>query len=134
MKIDNIPTKVTVKAIKDTIFTGKKYCFAYVDIHQDWSWDGESQIIDFAKKSISVLWSEKELKKFKPNYTVHNFLLDLKEGKSNEIKRLRKARQKRYYKDKRGNVIDLGKIRKERIDFLNNNDIRFFEINFVESK
>lgn len=133
MKIDTIPTKIKAPAMKHSIFTGKKYCFVHVDMLKDYSWDGEKQIIDFKRKALSVLWSEKELKQFRPNDTVHNFLSSLKVGQAEEIKRLKKARQKRYYKSKLYpfETIDLGKIRKERIDFLTDNDIRFIEIEFV---
>ncbi len=131
MKLDITPHKTTAKAMEYSIFTGKKYCFVYVDMLNDWSWDGEKQIVQFDKKGLSVLWSEEELKGFRQSDTVHNFLLKLKAEQIVEIKKLSKKGQKKTFKDKRGIVHDLTKIRKERIDFLTNNDIRFFEVTFL---
>ena len=131
MHIDTMPQKITAKAIKDSIFTGKKYLFAYYDYNTDCSWDGEKTILDFNNKSISVLFSKEELEKFAPSEGVHEFLLRLKEVAQEELKRLKKPRQARFYKDKlTGNKIDMKEIRDKRIEFLTKNDIRFFEINF----
>lgn len=131
MKIDKIPKKITAKSITDSIFSGTKYLFAYFDNQKDISWDGEKDMIDFYHKAVSVLFSKKELETFAPSRGVHEFLLNLREDKEKELKRLKKPRQARKYKDKlTGETIDLKAIRDERIEFLTNNEIIFVEINF----
>lgn len=131
MRLDITPHKTTAKAMEHSIFTGKKYCFVYIDMLKDWSWDGDKQKVYFVEKGLSVLWNDEELKGFRQSDTVHNYLLTLKAEQVEEIKKLSRKGQRKTFKDKRGIVHDLTKIRKERIDFLTNNDIRFFEINFV---
>ena len=132
MKLNTIPTRIKAQSMEHSIFTGKKYCFVYVDMHRDFSWDGEKQIVDFVDKGVSVLFSEKELKAFRESDTVHNFLLELKAEQINELKKLSKKGQRKTYKCKNGKIYDLAKQRKERIEFLTDNDIRFVEIQFTK--
>lgn len=136
MKIDTTPNKQTVA---HPFFTGKKYCFCYCDgsttvgdpygyeNHYDW------------ENAPTVLWTEKELKAFLPNSTVHAFRLSMEEGMKEEIARLTKSKRgaetahiPRVGLDK--TPINLKKRMEERIAFLKANRIDFVEITFVKEK
>jgi hypothetical protein len=153
MKIDKIPThKITAKAVEYSIFTGKKYCFANVDMLRDFSWDGEQEKIDWINKAESVLFSKKELEAFCPSRGVHEFLLELNKARKEEIKRLKREMKTaktfwihskyKWIKDSklvtsenREQILknwscNPKQMLKDRIEFLESNDIRFVEINF----
>lgn len=157
MKIDTTPTKITAKKVEYSIFSGVKYCFVNVDPLKDWSWDGQTPITDFQDKGESVLFSAKELEAFCPSKSVHGFLLELNESRKEEIERLKKEMKKAktfWVHSRFKSTLDFLKkhpngiashdpswimknwtcnpkqIIKDRIEFLENNVIRFVEIHF----
>jgi hypothetical protein len=135
MKIDTIPTKkITAKGMRYSIFTGTKYCFVNFDPIGDVSWDGEKDMVDIEKKSESVLFSKTELERFRPSDSVHNFLLDLNEGQKAELAQLKKSVKtaKTYWEHSTlsSHSCNPKQMIKDRIEFLEKNEIYFVEINF----
>lgn len=139
MKIDTIPThRITAEAMEHSIFTGTKFCFVNIDMVHDWSWDGTKLLIDWDKKADSVLFSEKELKAFRSSDTVHNFLLSVAESRREEIAELKKKVRtaKTHWEHSRypGMRCNPKQQLKDRITFLEDNEVRFVEIKFVNIK
>lgn len=135
MKIDTIPSKkITAQKLEHSIFTGTKFCFVNFDREADVSWDGSNDKVNFQDKGISVLFSEKELDAFLPNNTVHNFLLDLRQSRKKEIISLKQQHRKAktYWKHSTLSncTCNPKQIIKDKIDFLENNEIIFVEITF----
>lgn len=139
MRVDTIPThRITAEAMEHSIFTGTKYCFVNIDMNRDWTWDGDKLMVDWKGKAESVLFSEKELKAFRPDDTVHQWLQGLKKDRQAEIKRLKqlaKTAKSHWVHSRNPNWTCNPKQQlKDRIEFLENNEVRFVEINFEVSK
>lgn len=135
MKIDTIPAKrITAQKIEHSIFTGTKFCFVNFDSGKDHSWDGEKEIVDWKDKGVSVLFSKKELESFCPSDTVHNFLLGLRNQREQELVRLKKEVKtaKTHWQHSRlsGHTCNPKQMIKDKIEFLENNQILFVEITF----
>jgi hypothetical protein len=138
MNIDTIPTKkITAKRLECSIFTGTKYCFVNFDAQSDISWDGEKEIVEWDDKGISILFSKKELEGFRPSDSVHNFLSDLRQQRAEEIAELKKKVKtaKTHWQHSRcsGMTCNPKQMIKDRIEFLESNEIHFVEIDFVKS-
>lgn len=135
MHIDTIPShKVKAEGLQHSIFTGIKYCFVNVDTQNDWSWDGEELIIDWKNKAESVLFSKKELEAFAPSRNVYEFVRECNASRKAEIielkKRVRTAKTHWTHSRISGHTCNPKQILKDRIAFLESNEIRFVEINF----
>lgn len=139
MHIDTIPTyRIKAEAMEHSIFMGTKYCFVNFNDRTDWSWDGEQEIVEWDKKGISVLFSKKELDGFRPSDTVHSYLYHLRQERKEEIATLKKQVRtaKTHWKHSRisGHTCNPKQMLKDRILFLEENQIYFVEIKFGDIK
>lgn len=139
MHIDTIPTyRIKVEAMEHSIFTGTKYCFVNFNNNTDWSWDGEEEIVEWDKKGESVLFSKKELDTFRHSDTVHGFLIKLRKERKEEIETLKKKIRtaKTHWEHSRisGHTCNPKQMLKNRIEFLENNEICFVEVKFEKKK
>lgn len=134
MHIDDIPKKMKVKGLKDSIFWGTRYCFVYDTGDHSTPGDPYGYVPKYKwEDAISVLWNKEELDGFRPNDTVHGFKLQLIEGMQEEIKRLKKLvprAQKAYKSHPFAEPINLKQRYLDRIAFLESNTIVFVEIEF----
>jgi len=119
------------QTVQHPIFKGKRYCFCYhgssttstcgdpygYENHYDW------------KNALTVLWSEDELKTFRPNDTIHGFKMFLITELEAEIKILKKK-----LKGLSAKYIEVKQELNERIEFLKYHTVTFVEIDFVEKK
>jgi len=125
MKIDTLPQKIEVKG--HPIFSGIKYCIA------NWNTLLYENGCDW-ENSTSVLWTEKELHSFRPNDTVHSFLLSQKESRQMEIDWLKtkiKAAKTSYKPDSKLYACNPKQLLKDRKEFLENHSLVFVEVNFI---
>ena len=136
MHIDDIPKRMKAVGLEHSIFTGVKYCLCYTDGNHCTPGDpfGYTPKYDW-KHALSVLWSKEELDNFRPDDTVHNFIMKLKADMLIEIERLKKLvpRASKTYVSKgfpKEAPINLKQRYLNRIKFLKNNTIVFLEITF----
>lgn len=147
MNIDTIAKKVDaskhylIQSGKyHSFYEGIRYCFCYSDgiaatVGNPYAISKENY--DWVNERLSVLFSSKELNDFKPNDSIHSYLLKLNEERINEAKRYAqlykdslKTAKKRGAKFEFYGDTNLTELYESRHDYLSNNTIIFLEINF----
>lgn len=140
MRIDTIPEITESLKVEHTIFKGVRYCFCYWSNHYSSSWDGLKEHGGHGVKfdlqnRVSALFSEEELAAFRPEDTVHNFRLQLREALDAELAMLKKKVKaaKDSWRHSTNYLLTCNpkEIIEERIAFLENFTIEFVKINYV---
>jgi hypothetical protein len=130
MIINVDPIKLTGKAVSNAL-SGVRYAFAYNDI------EDSQEFSDFREKSLSVLFTKEYLQVFLSDSTVSSFIDTLEKSRKKRIddyrNDLKKGKKALMWHDKKtGEDVDFYSIYEERMKYLLDKRVNFYEIRFVD--
>lgn len=134
MNIDILFQTIEEPAIDQTIFSGTKYLFCRTPVYVMYGLAENSigRFDIYGEDAVSVMWTKEELDAFRPDDTVHNFRLRIRNQDEERLTFLKKniKKQPTEYK-KFGKIFNIQKQWESEINYLESHVVHFICVKFI---